>query len=563
MHYKTPATHLYKHVDLVQSIQLEEYECLWSALISFPNKNSSSVPERSQPAAWHAAVDTYDRVAFKAELRFSESPKQPLFNLRIHPLALEDSYRLARHFGFDRFMILNVPSLDTKDLPKHIPGNAEEAREAIIEWLVDSPHYLLGREWRAFYVKPRPTLRQGKAAKDTSGQWRVYLFAVDGYGFHPPGCSPDVHPQLAVEDMVKWFLPFKNNQDSSALKLFARLQLAVSSTTPTIIFHPNQIVRCDDAYSEMAGTRYLDIQRWEQKLAGTAKGLPGRNMSDGCARISQKAARDIAVKLGILDHVPSAFQARIGGAKGLWIVDTLGETLQGEETWIEIADSQLKFKGHNNDNIHPDNHRLTFEVQAKSGPLKAAAMNFQLMPILIDRGVQGSVFIKRLVADLEEKAAHLVSSMQDPLRLRDWNQVNNPVMNFRIQEGCVPQEGGLPKSTSEQINALTESGFDPRSCMFLKDLCRKAIGDYCTRLEERVHIEIGQSTFAFMVPDFLGVLEEDEIHLGFSSTFMDSKSKFYDTMVDNCDVLIARLPAALPSDIHKVCIEDLVLELYV
>ena len=54
---------------------------------------------------------------------------------------------------------------------------------------------------------------------------------------------------------------------------------------------------------------------------------------------------------------------------------------------------------------------------------------------------------------------------------------------------------------------------------------------------------------AFMVPDPLDVVEEGEIHVGFSSSFSD---RFPLTFLHDMDVLVARMPANLPSDIQKV-----------
>lgn len=70
---------------------------------------------------------------------------------------------------------------------------------------------------------------------------------------------------------------------------------------------------------------------------------------------------------------------------------------------------------------------------------------------------------------------------------------------------------------------------------------------------KKLNIPLGRSTFVFMVPDPLAVLEEDEIHFGFSSSFTDSRSGFSDTMLHNIDVLVARLPAIFNSDIRRVC----------
>ena len=67
-----------------------------------------------------------------------------------------------------------------------------------------------------------------------------------------------------------------------------------------------------------------------------------------------------------------------------------------------------------------------------------------------------------------------------------------------------------------------------------------------------MNIGLGQSTYAYMIADPLAILEENEIHLGFSSVFRDPRSGFDQPMLHNMDVLVARLPAHLPSDVQKV-----------
>lgn len=55
-----------------------------------------------------------------------------------------------------------------------------------------------------------------------------------------------------------------------------------------------------------------------------------------------------------------------------------------------------------------------------------------------------------------------------------------------------------------------------------------------------------------MIADPLAVLEEGEVHFGFSSTFQDPDSGWSDVMLHDIDVLVARSPARLPSDVQKV-----------
>ena len=55
-----------------------------------------------------------------------------------------------------------------------------------------------------------------------------------------------------------------------------------------------------------------------------------------------------------------------------------------------------------------------------------------------------------------------------------------------------------------------------------------------------------------MIADPLAVLEEGEVHVGFSALFQDPKSGWSDVMLHDIDILVARSPALLPSDIQKV-----------
>lgn len=253
------------------------------------------------------------------------------------------------------------------------------------------------------------------------------------------------------------------------------------------------------------------------------------------------------------------------------MVDVLDEHLPDCQRgfWIEITESQLKFKGHSFDDYHPDADRVTFEVHSYSKKLSAATLNFQLMPILANRGVPEKVFSRLLKEDLMEKVGVLEVAMDGGLALRKWNQDNNPVTGERASRKEIEMIGGVPNSTAEKINWFVEvrllpfpsnrqtlifqqHGFEPKKCRELKDVLYKAIQEYCSRLENKMNISIGKSTSALMIADPLAILEPNEIHIGFSSTFRDSKSRWEDSMLHDTDVLVARLPALLPSDIQKV-----------
>ena len=65
-------------------------------------------------------------------------------------------------------------------------------------------------------------------------------------------------------------------------------------------------------------------------------------------------------------------------------------------------------------------------------------------------------------------------------------------------------------------------------------------------------VGVGRSCYAFMIADPLAVLEENEVHVGFSTAFRDDKSGFSDTLLNDMNLLVARMPAVLPSDVQKV-----------
>lgn len=142
----------------------------------------------------------------------------------------------------------------------------------------------------------------------------------------------------------------------------------------------------------------------------------------------------------------------------MWMIDPQDETpsKQGRNYWIEITDSQLKFEGHALDDLHPDLARVTFEVNAWAKRLSSSSLNFQLLPILVDRGVPPDVFARLLDEDLTARVGELEVAMDSGLALRKWNQEIHPITEERERYGGIEMEGGLPLSRAETINWFTE-----------------------------------------------------------------------------------------------------------
>ena len=142
---------------------------------------------------------------------------------------------------------------------------------------------------------------------------------------------------------------------------------------------------------------------------------------------------------------------------------------------------------------------------------------------------------------------------------RHWDAGGSPCVDPRKDQLVCwgPLPSSCPPSPSSLL-ILSQQGFEPKECLYLKELLFKAIKEYCLKLENRLNIGIGRSTSALIIADPLAILEEGEIHLGFSTTFRDPRSHWEEVMLHDIDVLVARLPAVLPSDIQKVCSPSLI-----
>lgn len=272
-------------------------------------------------------------------------------------------------------------------------------------------------------------------------------------------------------------------------------------------------------------------------------------MNDGIARMSTALARRIRDIMG-LDDIPAGYQGRFGSAKGFWLRDTEDTS---DEIWIETNPSQRKWVC----DFKEEDHR-TFEVRNASKELKSATLNLQLLPILEDRAIN-AVGMKEKVGQfmkdsLESEMETLKEAMKNPAHFRLWVHENAAPQRRqdRVRLGHVPWSCGLPISREDQMELLLSQGFDPTKLEFLRKIAYDLRKDKCEELQARLNVKVGRSTYAYMVVDFSGVLEEDEVHLGFSSKFTDEQSGFSETFLHGMDVLVARTPAHYPSDIQRV-----------
>lgn len=82
-------------------------------------------------------------------------------------------------------------------------------------------------------------------------------------------------------------------------------------------------------------------------------------------------------------------------------------------------------------------------------------------------------------------------------------------------------------------------------------LVRELISQYCDDLKSKLHIKIPHSTTLLCVADPTGTLREGEVSLRFSNGVLDPKTMRRNPVIIG-DILVARNPAQLPSDIQRV-----------
>lgn len=378
----------------------------------------------------------------------------------------------------------------------------------------------MGRKWQPFFVKSidrKERKRQAKSEDDeVAVAHRLYFFSI--------GHQQSESDIRTVDQLLDYIRPIEDNMHQPFLKLFSRTALAVSRNSATIVLEPDQIYRLPDIL-------------YEKEV-----------MTDGAGRISKSLAIAVTTKLG-LSILPSGFQARIGEAKGFWSVDY---SEQRPGIWIEVYESQRKWKPRHGES-HPSDR--TFEVLRWSSPLKSADLNLQFLPILMERSKSPTKMKEALAAllreGLEKELLAIQAAMDDPQCFRQWLRESHSNISERLKGGMVPYRSGLPVAMEERLNMLLDAGFEPKELHFMKDLALKAFENKCLDLQKKLNITVGKSTYAYMVPDFSGVLGPNEVFIDFSS-FADNAPGFAGTLLNGVDVLVARSPAHYGSDIQKV-----------
>ncbi|KAF9972082.1 hypothetical protein BGZ73_004836 [Actinomortierella ambigua] len=278
----------------------------------------------------------------------------------------------------------------------------------------------------------------------------------------------------------------------SIAKYGARMGQCFSSTKPVTELTADQVKLLDD------------IER------------DGTTFSDGCGMISVALAEFIQKRLD-KEVVPSAFQIRLGGSKGVLAVAASDPQRRHANTdfWVGIRPSMNKF----------DSGHYVLEV-IKTSHFIPSYLNRQIVVLLSALGVPDKVFL-----DLKDQM------------VREFDQMDsNDLIAYRILAQQWDESG-----TYRIMSAMIKAGFLAKKDIFLRSLLKLCRHQMLEDLAKRARIFVPQGAYLLGVVDETGTLQEDEIFLQISS--IESPNKWR-VIEQTC--MIVRSPCFHPGDIRVV-----------
>jgi len=222
--------------------------------------------------------------------------------------------------------------------------------------------------------------------------------------------------------------------------------------------------------------------------------------SDGVGKMSVSLSEQISKKLK-LDYIPSCFQGRFLGCKGVWT--TMWDDKSGN---IYCRDSQVKF------NVEPKEKYNYFELCDYSRYIQSY-LNRQVILLLSSLGIKDQNFAKKL----EEYKSKLNDQkfVLSLVHYPEWNQI------LKTMNSC-----GISRTNDRLLRSIIESNLD----ILYNDIKKKA----------RIYVD--ESAYVIGIMDEYGVLEYGE-------AFLHIKRDNLDLILDK-KCAVAKCPCLHPGDIR-------------
>ncbi|KAF9064755.1 RNA dependent RNA polymerase-domain-containing protein [Rhodocollybia butyracea] len=505
-----------------------------------------------------------------ASLMFRNESQKLYFQL--HPPEMRRSTRFARKFGSRRVLQIRI----------HADLLRGDTKKRVMKFL-NQKFVLNGRVFA-----PTPP-------KEST----VYLVEVaEDFERIPRQDLGDSH-RMSLGEVLDWHNPMGLNAKQPITKYAARAALALSNTVPALIFEVQNIHFIEDIVAE-------DNEDPKPKAA--------KVLTDGCGLINKAALLAIAAALNY-PSMPTAVQGRIAGSKGLWTIYPDDKHTSSDTPQIWIRDSQRKIAYPHFNSIPnyasdpPARHYKSLERAHRifdlchsalpslsmTGPM--FSLKGQSVLNLWSNGIATETFKDLMEKGLQELIEPLIRwDTQQFGMVALWDAVNKigKVSHTRTVRlaatkaralGLVGRDygkddaddstdggyelastaaasrnevSGAPFNIYETTLELIQAGFHPARDEILWSSLQKILELALKGAIEKLSIPLpeGSAVQAFVIPDPLGVLKENEIYYRSSIPLKDPTTQTLFNVVTG-EVLIGRYPLRVRTDIQKVVAVDI------
>ncbi|KAI9251659.1 RNA dependent RNA polymerase-domain-containing protein [Helicostylum pulchrum] len=384
-------------------------------------------------------------------------------HMYIQPPSLETTNRVVRHYReySDRF--IRVQFMD-EGFNRVGPSLDQKTKEVV-------------------YSRIYQILKRGIQIGDR----RYEFLAFSSSQLREQGCWFFAPTADLTPDMIRsWMGVFSH--EKVVAKHAVRMGQCFSSTRPVYILREDQV-----AYIE-------DIKR------------NGYTFSDGVGKISPALAEEVAIQMD-LRTVPSAFQFRLGGAKGVLTVD---KSLADEVVKVQLRPSQIKF----------ESKHLTLEV-IRTSTFINGYLNRQVITLLSALGVKDEVFME------------LMDSM-----LLDINKMlEKPSEAVRVLQSNADSVG-----TVKSMVSLIQAGFLERKDPYITNLLSLFRINVLKDLKKKAKIIVPNGAYLLGVMDETNTLEEGEV---FVQIYNNTNNNAHKEIITG-EVVVFRNPCFHPGDVRIV-----------
>ncbi|KAL6573523.1 multidrug resistance protein [Orobanche hederae] len=311
--------------------------------------------------------------------------------------------------------------------------------------------------------------------------------------------APSLDDNLNADGIRRWMGNFRSIRNVA--KYAARLGQSFGSSTETLSVDESDIEQIGDIKD--VGGKYI--------------------FSDGIGKISHDFARRVAIKCGFKSSIPSAFQIRYGGYKGVVAVDP---NLIGKK--LSLRPSMLKYRS--------ENKKLDVLSCSKYQP---CFLNRQIITLLSTLGVNDHVFERKQ----REAVAQLDDILVDPLRAQEALDLMYPGENTNI------------------LKEMLKCGYKPDGEPFLSMMLQAFRSSKLLDLRLRARVFVPQARQMMGCLDEYGVLKYGEVFVQFSGAgrgrcYEGSVMGYDDNVLSDCNyvvkgrVVVAKNPCLHPGDVR-------------